>query len=266
MFNNLVISILISIFIMSCTKSQIVEVSDNNNVIRNPEEIYVSAMDSFTNEKFTEAKVEFETLQKLYPLSNESIKAEIMIGFLLYVQMNYDEAISQFYKIIQRYPSHKDMDYVYYMIAMCNYEQIENHELDGAYNDYALESFNQVILRFPESEYAKDSRQKIILVKTNKAAKHMAIGRFYLKEKKYTSALNRFKVIIDEYSMTKFTPEALHRIVETYFAMGMIDESIETASVLGHNYPNSIWYKYSYELIKLENDDKSIIEKLKKIF
>ena len=266
MFKNLHIYSFLFLFLISCSNSQKKVDFNEKDININPEEIYITAVNNFNDEKFTEAKQQFELLQKLFPLSNEAIQAEIMLGFLSYIQMNYDEAISKFYRIIQKYPSHKDIDYVYYMIGMCNYEQIENHELDGSYNEFALESFNQVILRYPESEYAKDSRQKIILVKTNKAAKHMAIGRYYLNEKKYTAALNRFKIVIDEYSVTKFTPEALHRMVEAYYEMGMIDESIETASVLGYNYPDSLWYRHSYNLIKKENKNGSIVEKITDFF
>ena len=180
--------------------------------------------------------------------------------------MEYEESIYKFNKITKKYPSHKNLDYVYYMIAMCNYEQINHHELDGTYNDKALNAFNQVIIRFPESEYSKDSMQKIILVKSNQAAKHMEIGRFYLKEKKFTAALNRFKIVIEDYSMTKFTPEALHRMVEAYYEMGMIEESTKTASVLGHNYPNSDWYRHSYNLIKKIDEKQSFVKKITNFF
>ena len=189
-----------------------------------------------------------------------------MSAFIDYIIMDYDNSIFKFNKIIRKYPSHQELDYAYYMIAMNNYEQINHHELDGKFNEMALEAFNQVILRFPESKYAKDSIQKTILIKSNKAAKHMEIGRFYLNEKKYTAALNRFKIVVDEYSMTKFTPEALHRMVEAYYEMGLVDESKKTAAVLGYNYPDSEWYGYSYKLIKKIEKKTSIFNKVKNIF
>ena len=261
--------ILIIIFILplflGCSSSKKIGTDDSIS-LRNPEEIYISGMSFFDNQEFLTAEEEFKSLQKLYPLSNESIQSEIMVGFIKYLQMDYDSSISKFQKFIQKYPSHNDLDYVYYMIAINNYEQITHFELDGQFNEIALESFNQVITRFPESEYTKDSLQKIILIKSNKAAKHMDIGRFYLKEKKYTAALNRFKIVVQEYSMTKFTPEALHRMVEAYYEMGMMQESIEMASVLGHNYPDTKWYRYSYNLIKKINNNNSILDKLTKIF
>ena len=257
--------LIITSFLLNCSSSNSISLNNEENNIRSPEEIYIQAMQFFNNENYSLANEEFAKLEQLYPLSNESIQGEIMTGFIAYLQMDYDRAITKFKKIIQKYPSHNELDYVYYMIAMSNYEQITHHELDGQFNELALEDFNQVILRYPNSKYAKDSRQKIVLVKSNKAAKHMEIGRFYLKEKKYTAALNRFKIIVEDYSMTKFTPEALHRMVEAYYEMGMVDESNKTASVLGYNFPKSKWYKYSYQLIK-ENNEKTLINRFKNIF
>ena len=265
MLRTYLVYLIILIFSVSCSSNNS-NTKNKNNDIRKPKEIYISAMDNFDKNNYQLALEEFESLNQFYPLSNEAIQAEIMIGFIKYLEMDYDNAILKFNKIINKYPSLKNLDYVYYMLAMCNYEQIQHHGLDGIYNELALKAFNQVINRFPDSKYAKDSRQKIVLVKSNKAAKHMEIGRYYLKEKKYTAALNRFKIVIEDFSMTKFTPEALHRMVEAYFEMGMIDESYNTASTLGHNYPDSKWYKYSYNLIKNVEDDESLLKKLKKIF
>ncbi len=269
MIKNYFIYIIISILFVNCSssknqKNNNVDLDENN--IAGPEERYILAKNFFDNGNYETASEEFTSLKNLYPLSNEAIQAEIMIGFISYIKMDYDNSINQFKRIIIKYPSHKNLDYVYYMKAMCNYEQITHHELDGKYNELAINDFNQVIKRFPKSVYAKDSRQKIILVKSNKAAKHMEIGRFYLKEKKYTAALNRFKIVIEDYSMTKFTPEALHRMVEAYYEMGMKSESIKSAALLGHNYPNSKWYTYSYNLIKKIEDDENFLDKLKNIF
>ncbi len=252
--------------LFGCSTSNNITNYDREINLRSPEEIYVSGMSYFRNKNYKLAKEEFLEIKQLYPLSNEAIQSEIMIGFVGYVQLDYDTAILRFNKIINKYPSHKDLDYVYYMIAMSYYEQLSDHQLDGNFNNLALEAFDQVISRFPNSKYAKDSRQKIILVNTNKAAKHMYVGRFYLKEKKFTAALNRFKIVIEDYSMTKFAPEALHRMVEAYYEMGMEEESIKTAATLGYNYPDTKWYKYSYNLIKKIEKNDSIMDKVKNIF
>ena len=263
MLKNLLTLIIIIFICYGCNTSN-TKVAKKN--IDDPETIYLMAKKSFDNKNYQISKEKFLKLKKLYPLSNEAIQAEIMIGFIDYVVMDYESALLQFDKIINRYPSLKNMDYVYYMKAMCNYEQITHHELDGKYNELAIENFNQVINRFPDSQYAKDSRQKIILVKSNIAAKHMEIGRFYQRNNKYTAALNRFKIVIDKYSMTKFTPEALHRMVEIYYSIGMEDESLKIASTLGYNYPESEWYKNSYNLLNEKGKKKTILEKISNLF
>ncbi len=260
------ICLLLFIFVMNCSSTKDNETYSSENKLLSPEEMYILAMKSFDNENFEEANTQFARIKKIYPLSNEAVESEVMIGFVSYLRMDYDNIINDYKKIIQKYPSYKNLDYIYYMIAMSYYEQIAHHELDGKFNDLALEEFNQVISRFPNSKFAKDSRQKIILVRSNQAAKHMEIGRFYLKEGKYTAALNRFKIVIDEFAITKFVPEALHRMVETYYEMGMIDESFKTASVLGYNYPDSKWYRYSYNLIKKIDDEDTLIDRLTNVF
>tara|TARA_B100001287_G_scaffold261136_1_gene249865 strand:- start:93 stop:893 length:801 start_codon:yes stop_codon:yes gene_type:complete len=262
MLKKFAVSIILIICLACCSSSNNNQSLNKNADIKNPDEIYVIAKQYFDNKNYELSYEEFTKLKKLYPLSNEAIQAEIMIGFMSYLKMDYNSSILQFKKFTVKYPAHKDLDYVYYMIAMCNYEQITHQGLDGSFNETALSNFNLVINRFPNSKYAKDSRQKIILVKSNQAAKHLDIGRFYLKQKKYTAALNRFKIIIEDFSVTKFVPEALYRTVEAYHHMGMNEESIKVASVLGHNYPNSKWYEYSYNLIKDIEKKENLFSKL----
>jgi outer membrane protein assembly factor BamD len=143
------------------------------------------------------------------------------------------------------------------MIALCYYERIENPDLDGKFNVLALQNFQELINYFPDSTYTKDSKQKIILIKENIAAKHMNVGLFYLNRKNYLAALKRYQKVIDDHFQSKYTPEALHRLVEIYSSIGMIEEAKKTASVLGYNYPKSKWYKHSYNLVEEKNFNKS---------
>ncbi len=251
---------------ISCSNNTNSDFDKNNNPLSQPETLYKLAKINFDNQNFELAREQFKEINKLFPLSNEAIQSEIMIAFIDYIKMDYENAILNYRKIINKYPSHKDLDYIYYMVAMCNYEQLQNEELDGYYNELALNSFNQVISRFPESKYAKDSRQKIILVKSNVAAKHMEIGRFYLENKKYIAALNRFKIVVDEFSITKFTPEALHRMVEAYYEMGMYEDSYNSAALLGYNYPDSKWYRYSYNLVEQIDGKETLLKKIRNFF
>ena len=266
MIKKFICLILLCLFI-SCSNPNIdSNINKDKNLLGEPERLYILAKLQFDQENFELARGQFMEIEKIFPLSNEAIQAQIMIAFIDYVLMDYDKAIINYNKIVNKYPSHKDLDYVYYMIAMCNYEQIKNEALDGYFNDLALTSFNQVIKRFPMSKYAKDSQQKIILVKSNQAAKHMEIGRFYLNNKKYVAALNRFKIVVEEFSITKFTPEALHRMVEAYYEMGMFEESYNTAALLGYNYPDSKWYEYSYNLVEQIDGEETFLKKIRNFF
>ncbi len=266
MIKKIICLILLYLCISCSNNSNNSNIDNNKNILNDPETLYKLAKISFDEQNFELAREQFREINKIFPLSNEAIQSEIMIAFIDYIEMDYESAILNYSKIINKYPSHKDLDYVYYMIAMCNYEQLQNEALDGYYNELALSSFDQVIKRFPESKYTKDSLQKIILVKSNIAAKHMEIGRFYLDNSKYIAALNRFKIVIDEYSMTKFTPEALHRMVEAYYEMGMYEESYNTAALLGYNYPESKWYKYSYNLVKQIDGEETFLKKIRNLF
>jgi outer membrane protein assembly factor BamD len=223
--------------------------------------MYINAMELFNDKKLNEATIAFDEIERLYPLSNEAIQAQIMSGFIDYGKLNYDDAIYKFSRIINKFPSLKNIDYVYYMRALCYYEQISHESLDGKNNYLALENLDQLITRFPDSKYSKDARQKIILVNSNIAAKHMNIARFYQKKLKYTAALNRYKTVIDDFSNTKFIPEALYRTTEIYISLGLKEEAYNTASVLGYNYPKSQWYQLSFDLVNENPESKSFFKK-----
>jgi len=256
------ISLTFMLLIISCSEKEDII---NKELTETPEQLYAIAKLDLDKELYEEAKLKFENINFKFPLSNEGIQSLLMIAFIEYAQLNYDEAIYKFDRVIKKYPSHKNIDYAYYMRAMCYFEQIKHESLDGTNNQEALESFNQIINRFPESKYARDSQQKIIFVKENIAAKHMDIALFYLNQKKYLAALNRYNIVINEYSQSKFTPEALYREVEIYYTLGMVDDANKTSAVIGYNYPKSKWYKYSYKLLKKNDDNKNKKSLLNKI-
>ena len=250
------------LFVLNCSSNNNHNDKPLLNTQQTAENMYINSMEFFDNKQFEEAIIVFNEIERLYPLSNEAIQAQIISGFIDYGKLNYDEAIYKYSKIIEKYPSLKNIDYVYYMRALCYYEQLNHEGLDGQNNYLALENLNQLITRFPESNYSKDARQKVILVKSNIAAKHMDIGIFYQKKGKYTAALNRYKTVINKFSNTKFTPEALYRTTEIYMTLGLKDEASNTASVLGFNYPKSKWYELSYGLINKKNNSKNFFKKL----
>ena len=241
-------------YLISCSNTT--KLNTESVSIKKPETMYSDALNAFASKDYYLANKKFHEIELKFPLSKESVQSQIMIAFIEYIKLEYDMAILKLDKIIKRYPSYKDIDYVYYMKAICYYERIENPELDGKYNVLALQSFEKLINYFPDSEYAKDSKQKIILLKENTAAKHMHVGIFYLNQKKYLAALKRYQKVIDEHSQSKYVPEALHRLIEIYYSIGMVEEAKKTAAVLGYNYPKSKWYEYSYNLVGDKNFSK----------
>ena len=257
-----VIIVVTFICLNNCSSNLSTDEISSQNKFNPPEIEFTEAMIMFDNEQYEQASAKFKSIERIYPLSNEAIQSQIMQGFINYIILDYETAIFQFSRIINKYPSLKNIDYVYYMKALCYYEQISHEELDGKNNDLALENLEQLIKRFPNSEYAKDARQKVILVNSNIAAKHMSIAYFYQKKGKYTAALNRYKIVISNFANTKFIPEALYRTTEIYIALGLKEEASNTASVLGYNYPKSKWYELSYNLINPKDKPKSFLKKL----
>ena len=263
---QILINFLIIIIITSCAdnKENISNFTKNDD----PRLIYELALKDLNEQKYEEATLKFNNLTQFYPLSNEGIQSQIMLGYIDYLSMKYSESIFKFERIIKFYPSHKNIDYAYYIKAMSYYEQIENEALDGQYNMLAIESFNELVNRFPNSKYAKDSYQKIIAVNENIAAKHMNVGLFYLKNKKYLAAMKRYNIVLKKHSKSKYIPEALFRLVEIYYTLGLEDDAYKTAAVIGYNYPDSKWYKYSYNILyETENSTGfSLKEKITSFF
>lgn len=226
--------------------------------------IYKKAIQELNKNNFEEATLKFNNLIMYYPLSNEGIQSQIMLGYIDYLKLEYSQAIYKFEKVIKQYPSHKNIDYAYYMKALCYYEQIENESLDGQYNILSLEIFSEIINRFPNSKYTKDSYQKIIAINENIAAKHMNVGLFYLKNKKYLAAMKRYNIVLENHSKSKFAPEALYRLVEIYYTLGLEEDAYKTAAVIGYNYPDSKWFTYAYNIIN-ESKNPSNFNLKKKI-
>mgnify|MGYP001391307384 CR=1 FL=1 len=253
----------INIAILSCSNKD--KELNKEAIEQSPRELYQIAMINIDQENYEEASLIFKEIIYKYPLSNEGVQSEIMLGFIEYVRMNYDDSIYKFNRIIKIYPSHKNIDYVYYMRAISYFEQISGENFDGKSNREAKKNFQELLNRFPDSEYAKDSRQKLIFIEENIAAKNMEVAIFYLKQKQYLAALGRYNKVIEEYPKSKFIPEALYRLVEIYTILGMKEEAEKAASVIVYNYPQSKWYEDSYNLINEEYYKKNKTNLGKKI-
>ena len=211
-----------------------------------PEVIYGNGIDAMNAKHFATAAKQFDTVEQTYPYSSWAVNAQLMQGYTEYVQAHYTGAIGALDRFIQLHPAHKDIAYAYYLRALCFYEQIADIKREQKATKDAMAALQEVINRFPDSEYARDAKLKIDLGRDHLAGKEMEVGRFYEHQKLYAAAIGRFQTVVNEYQTTNHVPEALSRLVEIYLDLGLKDEARKTAAVLGYNYPGSDWYKDTY--------------------
>ena len=223
-------------------------------VERPVESLYNTAMDDLVAENYSKAAKEFDETERQHPYSIWATKAQLMSAYSLYEAGSYDESILALDRFIQLHPGHPDVAYAYYMKALDYYVQITDVGRDQRITEDALKTMQEVVRRFPETRYARDARLKIDLTRDHLAGKEMEIGRYYETQKEYLAAINRFRNVVDNYQTTTHVPEALHRLIECYLALGLNDEAQRTASVLGYNYPGSEWYRDSYALVTNSKD------------
>jgi len=214
----------------------------------------------FAAKKFNEAEI-------LFPQSEWAPKSALMAAYSYYIQDYYGDAIAELKRFIRIYPKHKDLQYAYYLLAISYYEQIVDEKKDLQSIVDAKKTFKIVIEKYPNTDYALDAEFKIDLINDILAAKEMYIGRYYFDKKKWIPAINRFRVVIDEYDTTIYAEEALHRLVEVYYILGLAEEAKKYAQILGYNYQSSQWYKKSYSIFNKQYEDemkKKIKQKNKK--
>ncbi len=226
------------------------------------EEAYKEGMEALNAGDVLFAARKFNEAEILFPQADSAPHSALMAAYSYYTQDYYGDAIAELKRFLKVYPSHKDLEYVYYLLAVCYYEQIvdEKKDLQSILN--AKENFNIIIKNYPNSEYAIDAEFKIDLIDDILAAKEMYLGRYYFDRKKWIPAINRFREIIDNYDTTIYAEEALHRLVEVHYTIGLIDEAEKYAQLLGYNYQSSKWYENSYSLFD-KNYEKRKKERLK---
>ncbi len=220
------------------------------------EELYNKAYALLGEEKYYAAATAFDEVERQHPYSQWASKAQLMASYAFYQAEQYTEAELAIDRFIQLHPSHENVDYAYYLKAIIHYEQINDIARDQSTTKMAMDYLQDVIRRFPDSPYARDAKLKIDLTLDHLAAKEMQIGRFYQERKLHNAAISRFRNVVDQYQTTSQAPEALHRLVECYLSLGIIDQAQATAAVLGHNYPGSDWYQYSYNLLTSGRNSK----------
>ena len=224
--------------------------SDDIAYLERPvEDLYNEAMNLMLSGNFEQAAVAFDEVERQHPYSVWATKAQVMAAYSHYQGNNYDDAIDAAERFKVLHPGNRDVDYAYYLIAISYYEQISDVGRDQKKTRQAFDALEDVVRRFPETAYARDAQLKIDLTRDHLAGKEMEIGRYYQRRGQYVAAINRFRAVIQEFQTTSHVPEALHRLTESYLALGVTDEAQATAAVLGHNFPGSEWYQDSYALL-----------------
>ena len=267
--------ILLSIFILNgCSKNEkeislIKEINQEDEMIQAYKE-GVKALGE--NDTFFAAK-KFLEAELLYPQSEWASKSSLMASYAYYIEGNYSEALYNLERFLKTYPKDPRIDYVHYLIGLSYYENIEGEKKDIKPLIEAKNKFKFVIQNYPNTDFALDSKFKIDLINDVLASKEMYLGRHYIKKEKWVAAINRFKIVLNDYDTTIYTEEAIHRLVEIHYKIGLEGEAKKYASLLGYNYLSSEWYKKTYSIlnkeyktIKVENEKKSLKEKFKKLF
>jgi outer membrane protein assembly factor BamD len=215
-----------------------------------PEHLYNQALAKLQSQDYAGAAKKFEEVEKQYPYSQWQRKAMLMTTFSQYQNGSYDDAIASAKRYIARYATGPEVDYAYYLEGMSYYNQIPDISRDQDRAAKAAEAFNVIIEKYPNSDYAADARHKGEVARDQLAGKEMLVGRYYLEQHNYGAAINRFRQVLFKYQTTRHAEEALMRLTEAYLALGITNEAQTAAAVLGHNFPESQWYKDAFALLQ----------------
>lgn len=278
-----IILLSLSIFLTSCNKEKKISVINEDDINLQMISLYEEGYEELLNGDILYAANKFNDAELIFPQSEWAPMASLMAAYAYYSQDYYFEAIDQIESYMKKYPSHINMDYAHFILAMCYYENIVDEKRDLQPLLKSKKEFELIITEYPNTDFALDAKFKLELIEDRLAGKEIFIARHYLKSKKWIPAINRFKTILENYETTVFVEEALYRLVEINYRLGLIDESKKYANLLGYNYGSSEWYKASYKIFnedyiyeykkvkKLKRKDKRKIlskfkAKFKKIF
>jgi|TARA_Y100000768_G_scaffold124052_1_gene91854 outer membrane protein assembly factor BamD len=257
--NKFFLFIVFYVILVSCSKKEefkdsvIKEKSLNLQVL----ETYKEGMKSLESGEVLYAAKKFNEAEILFPQSDWAPKSALMAAYSYYTQDYYGDTIAELERFIRLYPLSKNLDYAYYLLGISYYEQIVDEKKDLQSIIEAKKYFEILIQNYPNTNYALDAEYKIELVNDTLAAKEMYIGRYYLNKKKWIPAINRFRTVIDDYETTMYVEEALHRLVEVHYLLGLKDEAKKFANMLGYNYQSSIWYERTYSVFDKEYQEKN---------
>lgn len=265
---------LIILLCLSCSKKEIEKSKINEvNLESQMIEAYEEGLKELKAGDVIYAAKKFNEAEILFPQSEYAPKSALMAAYSYYSQNYYGDAIAELIRFLRVYPNHKDIAYAEYLLGLCYYEQIidEKKDLQSIVN--AKKTFRNLISKYPESEFATDATFKIDLINEVLAGKEMFIGRYYFDKKKWIPAINRFRIVVDNYETTIYVEEAIHRLVEIYYILGIETEAKKYANLLGYNYQSSQWYEKSfivfnknYKIKNIKKEDNPILEKFKSLF
>jgi len=259
---------IILIFFFSCSneKKKVVPILDNEDQEVQMVEAYRQGVEAIKKGDVIFAAKKFNEAELLYPQSIWASKASLMTSFAYYSQNYYDDAIYNLKRHLKNYPRDKNLDYVHYLMGMCYFEQLDDEKKDLKPLVKSREEFEYVIKHYPNTDFAIDAKYKLGLIVDMLAAKEMYIGRYYVKTQKWAGAINRFQNVVKNYEQTVYIEEALHRLVEINYKIGLIEEARKIASLLGYNYGSSEWYKNSYKVFNKTYKVKKINKKKEESF
>ncbi len=268
--------ILLIIFLTSCSnKEEKITTIKETNLESQMIEVYNQAMTEFERGDVIFAGKKFGEVELLYPQSIWAPRAVLMSAYGYFSQGYYGDAINDLERFLIKYKNHPQEAYAYYLLALCHYDQIVDEKKDLNEIKKSREYFELIINNYPNTDYAFDSKYKLELTIQMMASKEMYLARYYIEREKWIPAINRFKKVVNDYDTTIYVEEALHRLVELHYKVGLIDESKKYASLLGYNYQSGKWYEQSYKLINtnyktkkdLKQDKRdSILKRFKKLF
>lgn len=212
--------------------------------------LYNQGLANLNSGRLKEASKKLDSMDRQHPYSEYARKSMVMGAFANYRQGNYDDAINSAKRYLALYPSTPDAAYAQYIVGLCYFRQIRDVTQDQKELRRAIEAMQEVVTRWPDSEYVDDAKDKIRFARDQLAGKEMQVGRYYMERREYIASIKRFRFVVENYSNTRHIEEALARLTETYYAMGLTSEAQTAAAVLGQNYPDSQWYKDSYKLLQ----------------
>ncbi len=246
-FIKIQITVIFLLFLTSCSSNKKNEIE---YVERSLNSIYNTALESLIKKDYTQATLEFEEVERQHPYSQWAKKSIIMSSYASYKSRDYIKTEANLYRYLNLYPASGLAPYAQYLLGVSYFDQIIEVTRDQTAVSKAIEVFKLILDRYPTTNYAKDAYYKVIFLENKLAAKELEVAMTYLGLKKYIAAAKRFKYLVNNYETTEYVPEALHRLVEIYLILGVKEEALVNARVLGYNFPNSSWYKLSYKLLK----------------